>query len=250
MKKPIVFFDLESTSAEIATAKIIEFAALKVHDDGTQEELTMLIDPGIPITNSDIHNITDEMVKGAGLFSQHAEKIRDFMDGCDLSGYNIKRFDIPLLAEEMARVNMPWGTSGRKIVDPFILYKLLNSQSLKAAYKCYTGEEINDAHRAMSDVKASYEVLKGMISKGHVPPDRDEIIKFQQNGEEFDPTVDYAGKFVRTKEGTIIFNFGKHRGQPVTSEPGFLQWMVGKDFTSDTLKWVDAFLDNDGQLPF
>ena len=248
--KPIAFFDLESTGVDLANDRIIQIAILKVYvDEGIEhlsdyrtEKLVHYVNPQRPILNSEIHGITDEMVKDAPTFNSLAPDIIAFLSGCDLSGFNIVKFDIPLLAEEVARAGFNFSLKERNVIDPFILYKILNSQSLSAAYKKYTGNELEGAHDAMNDVLASFEVLKGMIVQQHVPSDLSELLKFQAGGKEFDSTVDFAGKFIRNKDGEIILNFGKHKGEKAKDHLDFVSWMQGKDFTRDTLAWVDELL--------
>lgn len=100
-----------------------------------------------------------------------------------------------------------------------------------------TGNDLEGAHDAMNDVVASLRVLQGMIKEEHIPSDVSGILKFQANGEEFDSMVDFAGKFIRNKDGVILLNFGKHRGQPAEDNLDFLDWMINKDFTKDTKGW-------------
>lgn len=247
--KPIAFFDLETTGTDVSKDRIVDISITKVRnfnsDQESSETLTYLVNPGIPIPNAEIHGITDEMVKGQPAFKQIAELIHDFIKDCDLSGYNVKKFDIPLLAEELNRCGITFSVDGVKIIDPFILYKILHPQSLAAAYQKYTGKELEDAHRAANDTQASIVVLKSMINAADVPDTPNEIIKFQQNGEEFDPMVDFAGKFIRNKDGIILLSFGKHKKEPALEHLDFVDWMtgVGRDFTNDTLRWCHKLLD-------
>ncbi len=251
MEKPIVFFDLETTGVDVANDRIVQFAALKVtglnftEGNYSTEELKFYVNPGrpIPAESTAIHGVTDEMVQNAPMFNVQAPKVHDFIRDCDLSGFNIKRFDIPVLAEEFARAGMKFSMVGRRALDPFILYKILYPQSLSAAFKKYTGLELEGAHDAMNDVWASFKVLQGMVFVSDVPSDVDGILKFQANGEEFDSTVDFAGKFIRNKEGDIILNFGKHRGEKAIDHTDFVSWMLGKDFTTDTLNWCETILN-------
>lgn len=259
MKKPIIFFDLETTGVDLANDRIVQFAALKVtsksYNDGESflkegrfntEELKFYVNPGrpIPAESTAIHGITDEMVKDCPMFNVQAPKVKAFFEGCDLSGFNIKRFDIPLLAEEFGRAGFNFSLDGVNVIDPFILYKILNPQSLSAAFKKYTGAELEGAHDAMNDVYASFKVLQGMIDEEHVPSTTEELLKFQMGGQEFDPTCDFAGKFVKDKDGNVLLTFGKHRGEKATDHLDFLFWMLNKDFTRDTILWAQDIIDN------
>lgn len=230
--KPLVIFDLETTDVEISKARIVEFAALKINPDNSQEKLQFLINPLIPIPNSEIHGITDDMVRDCAPFKDLAKEIADFMHDCDLCGYNALRYDVPVLAEEFARANVAWSATGRKIIDPYLLYKIINPSNLGAVYKKYTGLELDGAHRAMADVEATLEIFNLMMHREEIPLDRNNILIFQNNGAE-DNSVDLAGKFIK-KNGEICFNFGKHKGEPAKNHKDFLNWMIGKDFTQDT----------------
>lgn len=250
--KPIVFFDLESTGTDLASDRIIDFGAIRVSNFGSCDQkieyLEFLINPSRPILNSEIHGITDEMVIDAPTFKQVAEHIAAFMEGCDLAGYNIKRFDIGLLAEELNRAGIDFSMAGRRTLDQFLAYKVLNPQTLAAAHERYVGMPIENAHRAMADANASLAVFNNMIAFNHIPNDADEIVKFQQNGEEHDTMVDFAGKFTRNKDGVILLNFGQHKGKPAIEHPDFVKWMLTKDITTDTHRWcgdiLDTFFDN------
>ena len=248
---PIVFFDLETTGVDLSNDKIVQFAGMKVTGFLTSQvqydRLKFYINPGKEMSQEviDIHGITNEMVAECPKFKELAPDIARFIEGCDLSGYNIKRFDIPFLAEEMNNAGLPFTLKGRTVIDPFILYKILYPQSLSAAYKHYTNTELQGAHDAMNDVEASFMVFNQMVLKGHVPSDLGELLKFQNNGEEFDSTVDFAGKFIRNKDGVILLNFGKHRGKPVSENLDFVEWMLNKDFTKDTIAWCYELLKSD-----
>ena len=246
-ERPIAFFDLETTGTDLSKDRIVDISISKVRNFTSKfeltETLTYLVNPGFPIPNSDVHGITDEMVKDAPLFKQIAPLIAEFIEGCDFGGYNIKRFDIPLLAEELGRCNISLSMEGVKAFDQFLLYKQLHPQNLSTAYKKYTGKTLEDAHRAAIDTQASIDVFRAMIEKLDIPENAYEIIKFQQAGEDFDPMVDFAGKFIRNKEGVVLLNFGKHKGAPAMDHLDFVDWMTGKDFTTDTAKWCHKLLD-------
>ncbi len=256
LTKPIVVFDLESTSADVATARIVQFAAIKIHSlaqtgNDPKEELQFLVNPGRPIPPevTAIHGISDDMVKDQPMMNIAAAKIQEFMEGCDLCSFNGKRFDIPLLAEEFSRSGFTFSLKDLKVIDVFVLYKILHPQSLAAAHVTYTGEPLEGAHDAMNDVVGTFRVLQGMLSTQVVPADLAELVKFQNNGAEFDDTVDFAGKFKRRADGEIILNFGKHRGEPAKDHLDFVSWMQGKDFTRDTLDWCEELLARRYELP-
>ena len=256
MNKKIAFFDIETTGTDISLHRIIQFAAKIYLYETTGITLinsyNVLINPGpgIEITNSEIHHITNEMVSGEPEFKHFSGEIIDLFSDCDLSGFNIKRFDVPFLLEEMNRAGADFRMEGRRIIDPFILYKILNPQSLAAAYKKYCGTEIEGAHDALSDVTSSAKVYEMMIRNGDIPTNPDDILKMQNNGT-FDPTVDFAGKLLRTENGGIVFNFGQHKGKSVYDNLGYLDWMIRSNFTADTKKCASDIINSQTPLnPF
>ena len=116
LTKPLAFIDLETTGVNLGTDRIIEIAIVKVLTDGNRSVKRKLINPGIsiPKASSDVHGITDEMVKDAPFFKQVAQELKQFLDGCDLAGYNSNRFDIPLLVEEFLRAEVEFEIEGQK----------------------------------------------------------------------------------------------------------------------------------------
>ena len=165
LKNPIIFLDLETTGINIATDRIIEIALLKIHPDGTEEERVMRINPGMPIPekSTQIHGISDEDVKNAPVFKEVAKNLAKFMEGCDLAGFNSNRFDIPLLAEEFLRVDVDIDFKKRKFVDVQAIFHKMEKRTLAAAYKFYCNRDLADAHQAMADARATYDVLRAQL---------------------------------------------------------------------------------------
>jgi DNA polymerase-3 subunit epsilon len=197
----------------------------------------------IPASSSAIHGITDDMVKDAPSFKQVANEIKQFMDSCDLGGYNSNRFDIPMLIEEFLRIGMDFQTEGRKFVDVQKIFHMMEQRTLSAAYKFYCQKILEGAHSAEADASATWEVLEAQVKRyPNIGNTVESIVKF--TGEE--DIVDFARRFVKEK-GVEIFNFGKHKGKPVVQvlkeEPQYYDWMMKGDFAMNTKQKLTEILN-------
>lgn len=167
LTKPIVFFDLETTGINIAKDRVVEISILKVFPNGNEESRTWLVNPEIEIPKeaSDIHGITNEKVVSEPTFKELAHNISELIKGCDLAGFNSNRFDIPLLAEEMLRAGIDFDMKGRVAVDVQVIYHKKEQRTLSAAYQFYCDKNLENAHSAEADTKATYEILKAQLDK-------------------------------------------------------------------------------------
>lgn len=249
LKSPIAFFDLEATGINTSTDRIVEIAVIKVHPDGLEERKTTRINPGIPIPKevSLIHGIYDEDVKDAPHFKDIAKDLHQFFVGADLAGFNVLKFDIPLLVEEFLRAGIDFDIEKRNILDSQKIFFLMEKRNLAAAYKFYCNKTLENAHSAEADTLASYEVFKAQISRyedqeledlqGNVMGVVENDMK-KMHSLINEKMVDLAGRFVFNAKGVECFNFGKHKGKPIEQvlkeEPGFYDWMMRGDFPLDT----------------
>lgn len=235
LSKPLVFFDLETTGVNPVTDRIVELYAIRVNADGTQDELHHLINPTIPIPQEaiNVHGITNEMVADKPPFHLLAAEIGSFFRGCDLAGYNIKRFDVPLLLEEFQRCGKyPINFNDVKLVDVMAIYHSKEKRDLAAAVRFYLQREHKEAHSAKADVQATLAILKKqlLLYEG-LEPNTSFLHDYLSAGS----IVDGSGRFKRNREGEIIFNFGKHAGQPACTKPDYLKWMIREgEFAADT----------------
>ena len=243
LKNPIAFFDLETTGINTAKDRIIEISILKIDLSGKEDTLTMRINPEMPIPpeSTEIHGITDEDVKNAPSFKEVAKNLVHYLEGCDLGGYNCNRFDIPLLAEEFLRSEVDFDMKKCKIVDVQVIFHKQEQRTLSAAYKFYCSKDLKDAHSAEADTRATYEVLKAQLDRYD---DLDNDISFLSGYSAHTRNVDFAGRIVLNDKGVEIFNFGKHKGQPVErilkEEPGYFSWILNGDFPLHTKKVLTA----------
>ncbi len=252
LKNPLVVLDLETTGMNIATDRIVEIALLKINIDNSEEEKLLLINPEMPIPPevSKIHGIKDEDVKEKPTFKEVAKTLAKFIEGCDLCGFNSNRFDIPLLAEEFLRADVDIDLKKHKFVDVQAIFHKMEKRTLSAAYKFYCSKELVDAHSAMADTKATYEVLKSQLdmyentevedSKGvKSKPIVNEIEKLSEFSS-YDKNVDFVGRIVYNDKGVEVFNFGKNKGVPVEKvlkeQPGYYGWMMDSEFPLYTKK--------------
>lgn len=245
LKRPIVFFDLETTGTEPAKDRIVEIALVKLLPDGSRDKYVKRINPGMPIpkSSSDIHGITDEDVKDCPLFKQVAHEIYDWMKGSDMGGYNSSKFDIPLLAEEFLRVGIDVDFTDRQMIDVQQIFFKMESRSLSAAYNFYCNKQLENAHSAEADILATIEVLEAQLDKY---TDLGNDVKALHTFTNQDEYVDYARRIVM-KDGHPVFNFGKNKGRRVeevfTSEPQYYDWMMQADFALHTKQKISEILN-------
>lgn len=238
LKNPIVFFDLETTGIDIVKDRIVEISLLKVHPNGKEEIKSRRINPEqpIPAEATAIHGITDDDVKDCPTFKQIAKSLADLLEGCDLAGFNSSRFDVPLLAEEFLRAGIDFDMRKRKFVDVQIIFHKKEQRTLEAAYKFYCDKELENAHSAEADTKATYEVLKAQLDR--YPDLANDISVLSQEYSSFNNNVDLAGRMVYNDKGVEVFNFGKHKGKPVVevlrNEPSYYSWIMEGDFPLNT----------------
>ena len=243
LKKPVVFFDLETTGIDVVNDRIVEISLLKVSPDGNEETKTMRINPEMPIPQqaTEVHGITDEDVKNEPTFNTVAKDIAKFIEGCDLGGYNSNKFDIPLLAEEFLRVGVDVDLKKHRFIDVQVIFHKMEQRTLSAAYKFYCQKNLDDAHSAEADTKATYEILKAQIDRySELQNDMEELSKFSSHNK----NVDFAGRIVYDENGEEVFNFGKYKGHSVESvlekDQGYFGWILDSDFPLYTKKVLTA----------
>lgn len=241
LAKPIVFLDIESTGVNVATDRIIEISLLKVHPDSSEESLTLRINPTIPIPEESqkIHGISDADVANEPTFAERAADIAVFIKGCDLGGYNSNKFDIPMLAEEFARSNTDIDLKKMRLIDVQVIFFKMEPRTLSAAYQFYCQKNLDNAHAAEADVRATWEIFKAQLERyDNLSDTVDEISEFSSQSR----AADFAGRIVYNDQGVELFNFGKHKGKLVvdvfTKEPSYYNWMMQGDFPEYTKRVI------------
>ena len=237
LDRPLVVFDIESTGVVPQRDRIVEIAVMKVMPDGTSRTTVRRLNPGMPIPPgaTAVHGITDADVADCPMFEDIAEKLYAYLDGCDLAGYNIQGFDIPLLENEFKRVGLEFNTASRKVIDAYNIFCKLYPRTLTAAYKFFCGKDLEGAHGAAADTEATWEVILGQLAKHpELPRTAAELSDF---ADITDPdALDRTRRFKWNGEDVVV-NFGKYSGRSLRdiaeNEPGFLRWIIKNDFPDD-----------------
>lgn len=239
LKRPIIFFDLETTGVDTATDRIVEISMVKIGVDGSRQVKTRRINPEmhIPEEATAVHGITDEDVKNEPTFRQIAKSLAQFIEGCDFGGFNSNRFDLPVLVEEFMRAEVDVDFKRRKYVDVQNIFHKKEQRTLVAAYKFYCDKELENAHSAEADTLATYEVLEAQIARyGDIGDTVEALAEFSTHSE----SADFAGRIGFDSDGVEIFTFGKYRGRRVQdvlrSDPSYYSWMMNGDFPLYTKK--------------
>ncbi len=241
--KPVVFFDLETTGTNILHDRIVEISMIKVFPDGHDDQRTLRINPTIPIPaeSTAIHHITDEDVADKPTFKQIATALAQSFEGCDIAGFNSNKFDIPMLAEEFARAGVDFDFTRARFVDVQTIFHKKEQRTLVAAYRFYCGKELDEAHSANADTRATYEVLMAQLDRYEdLPNNMDALAEFSSQNK----NVDLMGRMIYDDQHREVINFGKYKGQLVTEvlrkDPGYLGWIQQGDFPSDFKRKIMA----------
>ncbi|MCQ2351092.1 MAG: 3'-5' exonuclease [Paludibacteraceae bacterium] len=240
LKKPIIFFDLETTGVDVCNDRIVEIGYIKVFPNGTEESKCIRLNPErhIPEEATAVHHITDADVANCPTFKQKAAELAEIFKGCDLGGYNSLKFDLPLLAEEFMRAGADIDLKKAKMIDVQNIFYKMEPRTLIAAYKFYCGKNLDDAHAADADIRATYEVLKSQIDR--YPSDLQNDVAFLSDFSTHSKFADFAGHIVYDESGAEVFNFGKYKGQKVSDvykkDSGYFGWLLQADFPLYTKK--------------
>ncbi|MCH5216627.1 MAG: 3'-5' exonuclease [Muribaculaceae bacterium] len=241
LRRPIIFFDLETTGVDITKDRIVEISIIKVHPDGKEEQKTRRVNPEmhIPEAATAVHHITDDDVKDCPTFKQIAKSLAAYFEGCDIAGYNSNRFDIPLLSEEFLRADVDFDFKRHRFIDVQTIFHKMEKRTLEAAYKFYCNADLDNAHSADADTRATYEVLKAQIDRY---PSLKNDVEWLSEFSSFNRNVDLAGRIILNDNNQEVFNFGKHKGKLVTevfrTDPNYFAWILDGEFTLDTKKVV------------
>ncbi|MES2881798.1 MAG: 3'-5' exonuclease [Bacteroidota bacterium] len=237
LKKPLAIIDIEATGSNVTTDRIVEIAVIKLLPDGGKSVKRKIINPQIPIPAAitEIHGITDDMVKDAPVFKKAAHEIKQWLDGCDLACYNAYRLDIPMLVEEFLRADVEFEMKSRKVVDVQKIFHQMEQRTLSAAYKFYCNKSLDGAHSAEVDATATAEILQAQIVRY---PELGNTLESISKAVGDDLIIDFARRFIYDDKGVELFNFGKHKGRTVAdvlkAEPQYYDWMMRGEFPANT----------------
>lgn len=244
LKNPIVVFDLETTGLDIAKDRIVELCLIKVFPNGSEDVKFRRLNPTIPISPeaSQIHGIYDADVKDCPTFREIAKNMAAYIDGCDFAGYNSIKFDIPLLAEEFLRAGIDIDFRKRKLIDVQNIFHKMEQRTLIAAYRFYCNKNLDKAHSAEADTRATLEVLESQLDRYS---ELQNNVAFLSEFSAISRNADYAGRFVYNDKDEIVINFGKHKGRLLAdilrTEPSYYDWMMTSDFALDTKSVLTKF---------
>ncbi len=251
LTRPLAFFDLETTGVDPAADRIVEICVLKIYPDRRRESLVERLNPGrpIPAEATAVHQITDEDVRDKPPFRDQAATYLAMLEDADLAGYNVTRFDIPLLLREFRDAGLELDMNGRRVVDAMTIFHRKERRDLSAAVRFFLGKELEGAHGAEQDVAATAEVLDAQLARYDDLPGTVDLLDEWCNPVPKD-SVDRPGKF-RWKDREVVFTFGKYRDQPLRSvrdgNRGYLEWILRSDFPQESKEVVRAALD--GRFP-
>jgi len=251
ISKPIVVFDIETTGLDIINDRIVDISLIKVNSNNSTIEKKYRVNPVIPISkeSSLIHGIYDKDVSSCKQFKDYAKEIYQFINGCDLGGFNILKFDLPILIEEFMRCNINLSISNTKIIDALRIYHLMEKRNLSAAYKFYCNKNLDNAHDSYADTIATLEIIKKQIEKyenqevidnkgnilGTISQNVDSIWSIIKTN-----LVDISGRIIKNSENKEVFNFGKYKNQIVSeifkSNPEYYHWIMKSNFSLHTKK--------------
>ena len=243
LKKPVMFFDLETTGTNITNDRIVEISMIKVFPDGHDEQRTVRVNPGrhIPGESTAIHHITDEDVADKPLFKQIARQLADSFLGCDIAGFNSNKFDVPMLSEEFARAGVDFDFSRPRFIDVQTIFHKKEQRTLSAAYRFYCDKDLEGAHSANADTRATYEVLMAQLDRYEdLPNDIEALAEYSSQNR----NVDLVGRLIYDDKHREVINFGKYKGQlaaeVLAKDPGYFSWIQQGDFPSDTKRAFTA----------
>ena len=242
LQRPVGFIDLETTGLDPDEDRIVQLAVLKLLPGGETILHSRIVNPGKPIPQAAtaIHGITDEDVAGCPEFGKIAAKVAAFLVGCDLAGYNIAGFDVPLLEAEFRRARVAFSLEGRRIVDMMRIFHGREPRNLEGAVRFYCERDIEGAHSAEADTLSSFEVLVGQFKRyPDLPLDLDELDRISRPPEWFDRN----GKLI-WQDGELYLNFGRQKGRPlieaIEADPGYIEWMLRSDFTREVKEAIQS----------
>lgn len=248
LTRPIAFFDLESTGVDVSKDRIVEISIQKLMPNGDKETFTKRVNPEmpIPIEASEVHGIYDFDVLNEKTWKELAPEVVEFIGEADLAGYNSNRFDIPMLMEELLRVEVELTMTDRKRIDVQNIFYKQEKRTLEAALKFYCGKDLENAHSAEADTTATMDVLLAQIDRYEdIEGNVDFLAEYSEMGNKM---ADYAGRFVFNADGEPCFNFGKHKGKTIEDvlrrEPSYYSWMMNGDFPRYTKKVLQEVKDN------
>ena len=249
LTRPLAFLDLETTGLSITSDRIVELAVIRISPQGDVLEAVRRFNPGIPISPeaTAVHGITDAHVAGEQPFASRARSLAELLDSCDLGGFNIRRFDLPILLAEFRRAGVPFSVTGRRLIDAQVIFHREESRDLAAAARFYLEREHEEAHTALGDIRTTAAVLAAQLKRyANLPRDLDGLHAYCDQVAPFQTEVD---RWFQRRDQELVFRRGKHRGETLRSvaaaAPDYLRWMLGaEEMDEEVLRVVRESLEN------
>lgn len=253
LSKPLAVFDLETTGAWVDKDKIIEIAIIKCLPDGNRETYHKRVNPGMPIPDvvAELTGINNEMVKEAPAFKDIAQEVLSFIEGCDFGGFNVERFDLPILQRELQQAGQTFVWDKAQIFDAQKVFHINEKRDLTAAYKFYCQKELGeDAHSALADTQATLDILEAQVEQYGKGDENIEVLKqfnYRQSSEFYD-----EDRRFRWWNGKLYMMFGKYARKHslqdvVKQDKGYLKWILSADFSQEIKDLITKALD--GEFP-
>ncbi len=233
LTRPLVVFDLETTGADPSADRIVEIALVIISPNGDRTEKQRRINPGVPIpaAATKVHGITDADVADLPVFAQIATSLASLFVGCDVSGYNVRGFDLPMLECEFARAAVASPFDGARVLDSKDIFHAKEPRDLTAAYRKFCSRDLVGAHGALADTRAAADVLVAQIEHYGLPGDVAELAAMFAPKDRY---VDPTRKLAIDDAGDATVNFGQHKGVKLSelakTKPDYLRWMLGGEW--------------------
>lgn len=248
LERPLAFMDLETTGLSTVSDRIVELAVIRVTPQGDVLEAVRRFNPGIPISPeaTAVHGISDDDVADEPPFQARAKSLSDLLEGCDLAGFNIRRFDLPLLLAEFKRAGLPFAIEGRRLIDSQVIFHREEPRDLSAAARYYLGRDHEEAHTALGDIRTTAAVLSAQLQKySGLPRTLDGLHAYCDEVSPFQTELD---RWFLRRGGELVFRRGKHRGAALekvaATAPDYLRWMLGaEDMDEEVLRVVREALE-------
>ena len=252
LSRTLIVLDLETTGTWIEKDKIVEIGMVKLMPDGARQDYVKRVNPGMPIPANvtRIIDITDDDVKDAPPFKDIAKEILEFIGDSDLGGFNILRFDLPVLEREFFDAGFNFHWRDRDIYDAQKVYHIHEKRDLMAAYQLYCSKELTKAHSAFDDAEATMDILDAQVKKYGVEEKGIESLK-DFDYERASAYFDKERKFCWWN-GELYPNFGKYRRRKhiqdiLKRDRRYLEWILAEDFSEEIRTMIEKVLE--GELP-
>ena len=247
LTRPLASLDLETTGTDPATSRVVEVGIVKRYPDGREDSAVWVVNPGVPIPAdaSRVHGFTDEDVATVPTFASVAVAIAATLAGCDLVGFNLRTFDLPLLRAEFSRCGLAWPCDGARVIDAFVIYRERERRDLSAAVRHYLGREHVGAHGAVADARATLEIVHAQVARYADLAGLDVAALDAASGGRQPTWASDDGKLRWGVDGRAVWGFGKSAGKPVASDRGFASWVLRNDFAADVKALVTRVLNGE-----